>query len=183
MVIIGGTGMLAAASKALADRCRMLTSVARTERSLRELDESIENAECEHNLLALDWSEPRTFLNALTEHVKHLAPPTLVLAWLHKDELGPKVATALASKNTQCDFFQVRGSAAANPAQHVDSFSQDYDIPKTINYHQIILGFHRDDGGSRWLSNAEISTGVLFAIDNPKPITIVGSVAPWSSHP
>ncbi|MGA9332669.1 MAG: hypothetical protein WBV39_00130 [Rudaea sp.] len=183
MVIIGGTGMLAAVSRALADRCKVLTSVARTEESLRKLDKAIANANCEHCLLALDWSDPDGFVDALAEHVHRIGPPALVLAWLHDDELGPGLAKSLAPTDIPCDFFQVRGSASANPAQRAASFLLDRDIPGTINYHQIILGFHLCGDGSRWLHDSEISAGVLRAIDNPRSVTIVGSVAPWSSRP
>ena len=55
--------------------------------------------------------------------------------------------------------------------------------PIGLRFHQIILGFHVDEDGSRWLHNAEIAAGVLLAIDQPKDITIIGTVTPWFARP
>jgi len=40
-----------------------------------------------------------------------------------------------------------------------------------------------EGGHSRWLSNAEISAGVSRALAGRDPVTIVGSVGPWSARP
>lgn len=183
IIIIGGTGMLASASATLARRCRTLTSVARTRRSLQALDARIASPDCTHHMLALDWSARDAFIDALARHVRHVGAPALVLAWLHDDELGLRLDKILASTTSRCAFFLVRGSAVADPADHTESFVHEHDIPASIDYRQIILGFHRGAAGSRWLHDSEISTGVIAAIDDPKPRTMVGSVAPWSAHP
>ena len=69
ILIIGGTGMLKAASIALADRINVLTSVARTERSLNALDQALARPGVVHHLLPLDWTEPTTFLDFLVRHL------------------------------------------------------------------------------------------------------------------
>lgn len=184
VVIVGGTGMLMEASKALAHRCGILTSVAGTKRSLLAMDRAISGTGCEHRLLALDWSEPDAFVRCVVDYVRRAeVSPSLVLAWLHNDRLGPRLATALVPENARCAFFQVRGSAAANPAGNADALLQECDVPATIDYHQIILGFQIEGGGSRWLRDSEISAGVLTAIDRADALTIVGTVTPWSRRP
>lgn len=40
------------------------------------------------------------------------------------------------------------------------------------------LGFIIDDGKSRWLTNKEISDGIIKAIKDDKPVTIVGTIHP-----
>jgi hypothetical protein len=183
IVIIGGTGMLSEVSNNLAGSCGILTSVARTQRSLRALDKVISNTGCEHRMLALDWSDPESFVGRLAAHVRGVGPPALVVAWLHEDRLGPRIASALAPQDGRCRFFQVRGSAAANPENHAKAFLGDFDIPEAVDYFQVILGFHLGDKGSRWLDHAEIASGVQRAIDNPRPVSIVGTVETLSSHP
>lgn len=51
-------------------------------------------------------------------------------------------------------------------------------------YHAVILGFVLLPGGqSRWLTNSEISQGVLDAIAAEAKRHIVGTVEPWSRRP
>lgn len=178
VLIVGGTGMLFEASLSLARNCRVLTSIARTERSLRRLDAAIGKAGCVHHMCAIDWSRPDAFVQRVTEHLREEGDADLVLAWLHDDHLGPRLATTLAPACGTCAFFQVRGSAAANPANWLEA-----NLPTSIDYHQIVLGFRIDGGSSRWLRDDEISAGVLAAIEHPRDVAVVGTVEPWSRHP
>jgi hypothetical protein len=47
----------------------------------------------------------------------------------------------------------------------------------------VILGFVLEGGHSRWLRNAEISQGVLQAIDTDAKRFVVGTIEPWSARP
>lgn len=183
VLVIGGTGMLAAATRELAGRSDVLTTVARTPRSLRALADSVADTGCVLHEVALDWSDPEAFLSALVDHIERTGPPALVLAWLHRDNLGPEVAQRVAGSGSACDFFQVRGSAAASPTAQPDELGSDPRIPKNVTYHQVILGFHLDGTGSRWLTHGEISRGVLEAITAAMPLTIIGTVTPWERRP
>lgn len=183
VLAIGCTGMLFDASVVLSRQCRALTSVARTEASLTRLDAAIAGAGCAHHTLALDWSRPDAFIDTVADHVRVVGTPQLVLAWLHDDALGPHLAQAIAPCNERCAFFQVRGSTAAKPAGSASSFLDGHDIPANLAYHQIILGFHADHSRPRWLRNDEICAGVLEAIAHPRPVSIVGTVMPWTNHP
>jgi hypothetical protein len=185
VLVIGGTGMLAGASRDLASRCDVLTSVARTARSLRALADTLPEGAGAHHTLALDWSEPDSFLSALAAHVEQVGAPSLVVAWLHKDDLGPeiaqRVAGGVAAPEISCTFFQVRGSAAAAPS--ADVATPDPRIPPGVAYHEVILGFRVEGARSRWLTHEEISGGVLDAIAHPSPRTIIGTVTPWDRRP
>ncbi|MGA8276843.1 MAG: hypothetical protein WB784_01410 [Rhodanobacteraceae bacterium] len=119
----------------------------------------------------------------LLAHVERVGHPSLVLAWLHRDEFGPRIAVTLAAGGDSCDFFQVRGSMAADTATSPESLVATTTFPQGLRFRQIILGFHVDGDGSRWLRDSEISSGVIAAIDEPKGTTIVGAVSPWSAHP
>lgn len=183
IVIIGGTGMLFAASQQLAANCRTLTSIAHTRRSLNALDAAIKPDACAHHMLVADWSDPEGFIATVTSGIRESGPADLVLAWLHHDALGPRLATALAAVAAHCAFFQVRGSAARNPATDTNDLLHDWRCPSTVDYHQIILGFHVDAGSSRWLRDEEICAGVLDGIAHPHAITYVGTTTPWAERP
>jgi len=172
--------MLARASIALADRCDHLTMVARTQGSLSQIEASLAELRCTHYSLQLDWSNQSTFLKALKSHMKRVGSPDLVLAWLHDDAFGPKIAETISEHRQKCQFFQVKGSAAGAPG---NTNLNAVNISQHILYHEIILGFHLEEDQSRWLSNTEISDGVLTAMDNKSPVSIVGTISPWSRRP
>lgn len=185
IMIIGGTGMLFDASVALAEQCDTLTSVARSMESLGALDRALAQARCDHHPLRLDWSNVTAFLGAISRHVESIGHPSLVVAWLHQDSLGPRVATVLSHKETPCDFFHIRGSASVDPTSNTDSLIPPPGLSRSIHYHQVILGFiaGREGRGSRWLHDAEISDGVLAAINRRRDIAVVGTVTPWTDRP
>lgn len=52
-----------------------------------------------------------------------------------------------------------------------------------IIYKKVILGFVIEDEASRWLTDTEISNGVIDAVINDKDIFTVGKVEPWKKRP
>ncbi len=180
-LIVGGTGMLRAASIALASHSRRLTAVARTERSLKALNLEPSPGGT-HHLLALDWCEPDGFLNAVRTHLARTDPPDLVVAWIHDDNLAIRFAESLDESAPGCRFFHVVGSAAADPARIAASLSERTGL-LNIAYRQILLGYVDDGEQKRWLTNGEISAGVLNAIKLEQRKPIVGTVQPWAPPP
>ncbi len=183
IVIVGGTGMLKEASIALAAICKTLTSVARTEQSLNAMNDALAGTGVVHHMLALDWTEPAAFLALLSDHVSRVGEPSLVLAWIHDEKLGPHITGAVCSPNTRSDFYQVRGSGAGDPAiLRVQNMNAG--MPQAgPRFHEIILGFHIDANGSRWLHDHEICAGVTAAIHRGDQHAIVGTIVPWSARP
>lgn len=175
--------MLKDASVALASSTSTLSSVARTQRSLKALDAALRDFKGEHHLVPLNWGDRSAFLASLAEHIKTVGSPSLVVAWLHDDSLGPEVARLCASSTGYCDFFQVRGSSAAEQRGEAKKFEDEFKALSGLRFHQVILGFIKTSSGSRWLRNEEISQGVLRAITAGDPLTIVGVVEPWDARP
>lgn len=101
----------------------------------------------------------------------------LAVAWIHGKDLRPHVAVAALAER----YVHVLGSAAANPS---DSPFETDDIEQCVDlYQQVVLGFVISDGRSRWLSDTEISEGVLDAIRTKQVYSVVGVVEPWSARP
>jgi hypothetical protein len=176
-MVVGGTGMLRAASVELAARSKRLTSVARTQRSLSDLNAALVDTACEHHMLSLDWDEADHFLAEIKRHLAETEPPELVVAWLHDDELALRLAIELARIGSPIAFVHVIGSTGRDPKAVADTILLRGDLRDTaIRYHQVVLGAHRSTLGKRWLTHEEISAGVLEAIEEPRPRLIVGSV-------
>jgi hypothetical protein len=182
ILIVGGTGMLREASILLASRCNLLTSVASTDQSLERLDTEISKIPVQHNLLRLDWNSAE-FLSTIKQYVQQQRScPSLVVAWFHRDTLGPKLAITLAeSCKNDIYFLQVLSSASASPCTKITDKS--IALPACIDFHRVILGFEIHNGKSRWLTNDEISMGVIASIDSNVETSIVGKISPWSERP
>ena len=173
-VIIGGTGMLFAASVQLAVQSRRFTSVARTRASLARLDAVLSKGHGPHHMLSLDWSEPEAFVAGIANHIEATEEPDLVVAWVHNEQLGIRVASVLGNGNVQ--FFHVIGSAAASPGRIAAEVRAEANLPSNVAYHQVILGAASQRSHARWLTNAEISSGVLKAIQAQQAQFVVGTL-------
>ena len=74
------------------------------------------------------------------------------------------------------DVLCVLGSAAADPGFPVC-------IPAAGELREVILGFVREGGHSRWLTDPEISAGVLKVLRSGKLRSVVATLTPWSERP
>lgn len=182
-LVIGGTGMLREATIALAQRSQLLTAVSHSRNALRELGQALSGSPCERRLLSLDWHQGADFVAALKRHAETAGAPSLAIAWLHDPALGPVIANAVSLPGARCAFFQVLGSDAADPARAPDTLHATLAPRGDLDYHQVILGFVKAESGSRWLTNSEISAGVIEAVESRAPRHIVGVVTPWSDRP
>jgi len=171
VLVLGGTGMLVGLCRQLADRGARVTAVGRRKRA------SQSNARL--RFAAADWSEPRAFVRLVESLKTQRGLPTGVVAWVH--ESGLSALTSLARHLPDVPFLHVRGSASGRPDAH----------PSPLHGHpgglrEAILGFVADASGTstRWLTDAEISEGVLHAWDDAKePRFVVGTLDPWDQRP
>jgi hypothetical protein len=181
-LVIGGTGMLREATIALARRSQLLTAASHSRNALRDLGQALAGTPCERRLISLDWNQPEEFLASLKRHVEASGTPRLAVAWLHDPQLGTAVANAITGQGLPCDFFQVFGIDAADPARP-PAVEPEGGMNTSVHYHQIILGFEKTADGSRWLTHEEISAGVLEGIAQRASLHTVGQVAPWEERP
>jgi hypothetical protein len=183
-LVIGGTGMLRRASLAIARKSSTFTAVARTRTSLDALARDVGNPnERQQFYIDLDWDDQDKFLAALARHVSQHGHPSLVVAWLHNASLGPRLANALSEHSSTCEFFQVLGSAGRGPSSEASGLKNQIDRRSGLAYYQVVLGFRREGSLSRWLTNDEISDGVLDAISAKLPSYVIGTVTPWNERP
>jgi len=172
VLIVGGSGMLAGLARALCERAERVSILARNEKRIRAVADAVEPIVCDYN----DGV-------ALAEALSLIEAPDLVVAWIHGR--APQSRRAFAEcLSAEGRFVQVLGSALGDPAhpERLAEMAKAADgLP--IDYQAVVLGFVVENGQSRWLSNDEISAGVLSAIDSEKAVSIVGTVEPWSAKP
>jgi len=164
--------MLAGLARALCERAERVSILARNEKRIRAVADAVEPIVCDYN----DGV-------ALAEALSLIEAPDLVVAWIHGR--APQSRRAFAEcLRAEGRFVQVLGSALGDPAhpERLAEMAKAADgLP--IDYQAVVLGFVVENGQSRWLSNDEISAGVLSAIDSEQAVSIVGTVEPWSAKP
>lgn len=182
-LIVGGTGMLREASVWLARQAEAVTSLARTSASLEALDTVMKDTGTGHRPVAVDYRNRRAFESALDEALRVQGPPDVVLAWIHG--LGPafSLAERLSREAGSFDFYHVLGSGMSNPAKSREDVWRRFEGIPGLSYHRVMLGFVIETAGSRWLTNDEISGGVIRALETRAPVTTIGVVRPWSARP
>lgn len=152
-LVVGGTGMLAGLVAALAERGDDLTVVARNRRPLPA--GAVQ--------LSLDYRSTDELRHGLAEAIRERGPIELAVCWIHTDAPdGPGVvAESVASGGRLVQIFGNR----------VWPLSP---VPDGVEYAQVLLGGVREGSGSRWLTDDEISTGVLAAVGAGDPVAVVG---------
>lgn len=172
VLVVGGSGMLAGLARTLCARADRVSILSRNEKRIRAVSDAVEPIVCDYN----DGV-------ALSEALSQIEAPDLVVAWIHGR--APQARRAFAKcLIAEGRFVQVLGSAVADPThpERLAEMAKAADaLP--IDYQAVVLGFAVEKGASRWLTNEEISTGVLSAIESEKPMSIVGTVEPWSAKP
>lgn len=182
-LIIGGTGMLRPVTEELARRFDHVSVVARTRRDLEELERAHPGSV---HALPVDYRDTVTLRGVLDESVLVYGPIALAVVWVH-EEKAPETALAIAefvgTALSPGRYVHVRSSEAANPAEPRESSRVRFLEYPQVRYQEVILGFVRENGGSRWLTNREIAEGVLGAIAADTDRSVVGTVEPWENRP
>jgi hypothetical protein len=186
-LVVGGTGMLREVSIELARRGHVVTVVGRRKERLSSLARDAESRAAKGIIhpVAVDWHDTQAFSRGIEQAVSMHGPIRLAVVWIHGSAPeAPFAAARLAgSPQEPCRWFHVLGSSAADPSRPDDRRRARFAAIKNIQYHEVILGFVLENGRSRWLTNEEISGGVLRAIDIGSSRFVVGTVKPWSARP
>ncbi len=184
-LIIGGTGMLRDVTLYLLNKFDKVSVIARSSDKFKKLEEDAGNLSKSINKLQLDYSNYNDLTALLIKSIKDFGEITLVVSWVHSTAPLAPVLTAKVINDTssKCDFYEVLGSAFANPENQYEERKEKFSDFEKIIYHKIILGFILESGSNRWLRNEEISSGVISAIENRNENHIVGTIEPWSSRP
>lgn len=117
---------------------------------------------------------------ALERAIAGVPPADLVVAWIHStapDAAG--IVARLAARPVA--FVHVLGSAARDPA--ANPAAAEIRALAGVDYREVVLGFVREGGVSRWLTDEEICGGVLQAIRSGRARSVVGVLEPWSERP
>ena len=184
-LVVGGTGMLWDVSIYLASKFDTVSVIAKSSYRLNNLWEEAEAENLHINPLQLDYKDEEHLEQSLQEAIKQHGPIDLIIAWIHNEapEAPVSIGKILDNQGTKYHYFDLWGFAAtsdSDPETEREEELQEFD---NIVYHKVVLGFIIEDDGSRWLTNEEISKGVIRAIEKNEPLHIIGEISPISEKP
>lgn len=178
-LVVGGTGMLGGAVRALSADGWRVSVLARRARAFAE-EIGVSGFDC-------DYHDEAAFTAAVAEAARANGPIALAIAWFHtlKIEAPRRLAEAVGGPGAPGRYVQVLGSAMADPARpdRLGFAASIVEGAPHCQLRQVVLGFQLEEGGSRWLTNAEISRGVLAAVASDAPLSVIGVSEPWSARP
>lgn len=177
-LVVGGTGMLAPAVRALVASGWRVSVIARRASAFVRREPGVTGLDCNYN-------DADAFASTVDRARDGEGPIMLAVGWFHTPGPSSVVAPRVGAPGAPGRFFHVLGSAAADPSDPaaLARAARTAEGAPLCLYRQVVLGFVAGETGSRWLTNAEISDGVLAAIEADAPLSTVGVTRPWSARP
>jgi len=168
-IVIGGTGMLSAVSCWLVDECFQVSVVGRNLVRMNQLIRKVKKTDSITPIL-VDYHHEDTLREKLKLTIAENGEPALVVAWIHSTakEALDIVIQESASQNPW-KLFHVLGSRT-----NASVVKDTYRLDENCLYRQVQLGFVLEAETSRWLTNKEISDGVIEAIKEDNSYKLVG---------
>lgn len=179
VIIFGGTGMLAGATKWLMENADCISITGRDERKFNELKTS--SNDNDHRFVTLDYSNNEDLKKFLNESIQENGPIDMVVSWIHStasDAIPIIFEEIYRKQKDQWRFIHIKGSS-----HDLSSIENEFMVPENCIYRQILLGFKVENDISRWLSHDEISNGVIAAIQHDDKKSIIGVLDPWENRP
>jgi hypothetical protein len=177
-LVVGGTGMLAGAVRGLVARGWTVSVIARRASAFSMREPAVQGLDCNYN-------DADAFATTIDRAKDGQGAIGLAVGWFHTLGPSPALANRVGAPGAPGRMFHVLGSAVADPdrGDRLALAARAAEGAPFCAYRQVVLGFVIEDGGSRWLTNAEISDGVLAAIDADAPLITLGVTRPWSARP
>lgn len=179
VLIVGGTGMLSRVSLWLLENEYHVSIIARNPvrmEKLKEMSKSKSNV----TPLLVDYTNNKELQEKVVHSIKQNGNIDIVIAWIHSiaEDALPIIAEEVSKHKDEWDLFHVLGSSS-----NLEQIKKKANVSGSCKYHQVQLGFVIEGIQSRWLTNHEISDGVIEAIKKGKQLFTVGVIEPWEMRP
>lgn len=156
--------MLEEASRAIAQKSEKVTLIARSPEKLAN--------DINARSISMDWNDAASVQKAL-QILREEDSIDCLVTWIHDKGL-PCLPDFEKLLTDGARSIRVHGSAAGDPA---DGIKTDPPAPAHISRQNVVLGWMNEHGTKRWLTNHEISGGVIYAFNHPeKPAFVVGQL-------
>ncbi|GEN86163.1 MULTISPECIES: short-chain dehydrogenase [Oceanobacillus] len=179
-LVIGGTGMLSEASLWLADRSNKVSIIARDQSKMESLITKA-NYSAPITPLLVDYTDSAMLKDKIRSCIHQNGPIDLVIAWIHSNSNNALdiIDWEVSKESSDWKLYHILGSSS-NLTQIKEAALKKY---PGCQYRQVQLGFILEKEHSRWLTNQEISEGVIDAVANEKSVKVIGTLEPWDRRP
>jgi len=183
-LIVGGTGMLKDVPHYFTRHGFTVSVIARNPEGLNKLIES----KSEHgfiNPVKIDYADYSNLEEKLSSAIDNYGKIETCISWIHSTapEAPYIIAKILNNQNTKTKFYHVLGSSNIPPDGRNQKFESEISGYENIIYRKIMLGFVIEDDKSRWLTDTEISNGVIDAVIKEDNNFVVGRIEPREKLP
>jgi hypothetical protein len=169
-VVVGGTGMLADATRFIRACSRRMTLVARRA-------EAAGLTLLPDEACSVDWRNEAAFSAELLPRIAAI-PPDLALIWIHSSGHRALIWLLQQLLTRPMLIVHVLGSSSGDPRGGNDAINAIVSRAPWTHYVPVVLGSKAlPDGRRRWLTNLEISAGAIEAIQNGHDV-VVGEIIP-----
>ncbi|MCM3361229.1 short-chain dehydrogenase [Niallia sp. HCP3S3_B10] len=178
-LVVGGTGMLSGVSLWLLEQGYHVSIIARNSDRMKNL---IEQTDLDSHVtpLFVDYSNHDELQKKVHATINKNGAIDIVVAWIHST--APNALNIIAKEvlisKSEWELFHVLGSSS-----DLNKIKREVTMPTGCSYYQVQLGFVTEGSRSRWLTNKEISDGIIEAIKKKKKILTIGQIEPWDKHP
>ena len=171
-LVVGGTGMLSGVSLWLLDQGYHVSIIARNSDRMKKLAEQTDLIS-HITPLFVNYSHHNELQKKLLATINKNGAFDIVVAWIHSTASSALeiIAKEVSFSKNDWKLFHVLGSSS-----DLNEIKREVTIPTNCSYNQIQLGFVIEGGHSRWLTNKEISDGVIEAIKKGNKIRTIGQI-------
>ena len=178
VLVIGGTGMLGGTVKYLVDCGNQVTVLSKSSVKYNRMMKQCGLSERDVSFISADYFETGALIQVVNEHIKRNGFFDKAVIWMRSSagESSDALLDLLDLQEGHVKVYKVNGSAASRN-------KLSFHTHRSINMHHIILGFKIENGESRWLTNEEISAGVIHSLETSVPVYTAGVTEPWKQRP
>lgn len=178
-LVIGGTGMLSNVCLWLLENNYKVSVIGRNSNKMEKL---IQNSIHSSRIIPIlvDYEDDKELGTEIKRVIEEHGSFDLIVAWIHSPAKNalPTICEIVGQTSVKWQLYHILGSS-----QNLKELKKNISLDDNCTYHQIQLGFILESSYSRWLSNNEISEGVIEAISQEKERHIVGQIEPWDKRP
>lgn len=174
-LVIGGTGMLSDVSLWLVHQGYVVSVIGRSQSKHEKLKVKTSTPERIHSL-RVDYRDQDSLEAEVRGAIKQFGPISVVVSWIPSLPSLELISSIISETNVEWKLHQVKGSR-----RYFEE--DDLKVPANCHHRSIYLGFVIEADESRWLTNEEISSGVIRSMEEDAQESIIGVLHPYEARP
>lgn len=126
--------------------------------------------------IMVDYNNYSLLEVSIKRAIEQFGPISLVVSWTPNYKTLKLVDQLISQSSNRLTLFQVKGSRRYFNDEPLK-------LSPKCDHRSIYLGFILEGDSSRWLTNEEISKGVIHSIEKDCKESIIGTLHPYEKRP